>query len=90
MVPPRGGYAVSSTVDRKVTMTRNDHEGLGRLDDSAEERESSSTTEGAAAEGEYDPAQGSPGTEHRTGEDFPDEAVRYDEPEGRPRADTQE
>jgi hypothetical protein len=71
-------------------MTRNDDEGLGRLDDAAEEQETSSTTDGAAAEGEYDPAQGSPGTDHPTGEDFPDEAVRYDEPEGRPRADTQE
>jgi hypothetical protein len=33
---------------------------LGRLDDEAEAQEPSSTTEGAAAEGEYDPAQGSP------------------------------
>jgi len=32
----------------------------GRLDDAAEEREPSSTTDGPAAAGEYDPAQGSP------------------------------
>lgn len=53
-------------------MTSGDSERLGRLDDEAEEQEPSSTTEGAAAEGEYDPAQGSPdsGT-HVTGE--PDE-----------------
>jgi hypothetical protein len=35
-------------------------ERLGRLDDEAEEHEKSSTREGPAAEGEYDPAQGSP------------------------------
>jgi len=60
----------------------------GRLDDAAEEREPSSTTEGPAAEGDYDPAQGSPGAEHPTGQDFPDEAVRYDEPEKRRRAES--
>ena len=32
----------------------------GRLDDEARDREPSSTTDGPAAEGEYDPAQGSP------------------------------
>jgi hypothetical protein len=32
----------------------------GRLDDEQEEREPSDTTDGPAAEGEYDPAQGSP------------------------------
>lgn len=37
-----------------------DQENLGHLDDEAEEREPSSTHDGAAAEGEYDPAQGSP------------------------------
>ncbi|MDQ4052475.1 MAG: hypothetical protein M3237_07210 [Actinomycetota bacterium] len=59
----------------------------GRVDDAVEEREASSTTEGPAAEGEYDPAQGSPGAKHPTGEDFPDEAVRYDEPEERGRSE---
>lgn len=59
-------------------------ESLGRLDDEQEEREPSDTTEGPAAEGEYDPAQGSPqGGAHPTGEDFPAEASRYDEPEHR-------
>lgn len=67
-------------------MTSNGEERLGRLDDEAEEQEPSSTTEGPSARGEYDPAEGSPGGEHPTGEDFPDEAVRYDEPEDRPRA----
>lgn len=60
---------------------------LGRLDDAEESSETSSTSEGAAAEGEYDAAQGSPsGGEHPTGEDYPDEAVRYDE-SGRPRSE---
>jgi hypothetical protein len=66
------------------------NENLGRLDDDAEQAEPSSTTEGAAADGEYDPAQGSPGQEHPVGEDFPDEAVRYDEPDERGRTDTAE
>ena len=61
-------------------MTEGDQERLGRLDDEAEEQEASSTTEGAAAEGDYDPAQGSPGQAHPVGEDYPDEAVRYDDP----------
>lgn len=37
-----------------------DQENLGRLDDEAEAREPSSTHDGPAAEGEYDPTQGSP------------------------------
>ena len=39
-----------------------DHESqhLGHLDDDAEEQERSDTTDGPAAEGEYDPKQGSP------------------------------
>jgi hypothetical protein len=32
----------------------------GRLDDEAEKREKSDTTDGPAAEGTYDPKQGSP------------------------------
>lgn len=71
-------------------MSGDGSDGLGRLDDSAEEQEPSSTTDGAAAAGEYDPAESSPGEEHPTGEGFPDEAVRYDDPEQRPRTDTQE
>jgi hypothetical protein len=35
-------------------------EHLGRLDDDAEQLERSSTVDGPAAAGEYDPAQGSP------------------------------
>lgn len=62
----------------------------GHLDDEAELQQESSTTDGAAAAGRYDPAQGSPGTEHPTGETFPEEAVRYDEPHQRGRTDTQE
>ena len=62
-------------------MTSGDQERLGRLDDEAEEQEPSSTTEGAAAEGDYDPAQGSPGQDHPVGEGYPDEAVRYDDPD---------
>ena len=70
-------------------MSSDSGENLGRLDDEAEEQEASSTTDGPAAEGEYDPAQGSPGDAHPTGETFPDEAVRYDEDE-RKRADSSE
>jgi hypothetical protein len=65
------------------SMTNQSDENLGRLDDEAEEHEPSSTTDGSAAEGVYDPAQGSPGGTHPTGEDFPNEAVRYDDPERR-------
>ncbi|HEU4567274.1 MAG TPA: hypothetical protein VFR99_04505 [Marmoricola sp.] len=50
---------------------------------SGESGTASSTSEGAAAEGDYDPAQGSPGQDHPTGEDFPAEAARYDDPEHR-------
>lgn len=64
-------------------------ENLGRLDDEAEEREPSSTTEGPAAAGVDDPRQGSPGSAHPTGQDYPDEAVRYDDPEHRGRADAE-
>jgi hypothetical protein len=67
-------------------MTSGDQERLGRLDDEAEEQETSSTTEGAAAEGDYDPAQGSPGRQHPVGENHPDETVRYDDPEHPDRA----
>jgi hypothetical protein len=67
----------------RCNMTNPSEENLGRMDDEAEEREPSSTTEGPAAEGVYDPAQGSPGGTHPTGEDFPNEAVRYDDPERR-------
>ncbi|MGN6781422.1 MAG: hypothetical protein ACTHJH_07970 [Marmoricola sp.] len=42
-------------------------EARGRLDDAQEEGQQSSTTGGPAAEGEYDPAQGSPGHPHPTG-----------------------
>jgi len=37
-----------------------EQENLGRLDDDAEAEEPSSTKDGPAAAGEYDPAQGSP------------------------------
>jgi len=68
-------------------MTQDGSEQLGRLDDEQEAAETSSTTDGAAARGDYDPAEGSPGTSHPTGEDFPDEAVRYDEPDERRRSE---
>lgn len=41
-------------------MTSEQPEQTGRLDDAAEEAAPSSTTDGPAAEGEYDPQQGSP------------------------------
>lgn len=71
-------------------MTQDGSEQLGRLDDEQEAAEESSTTEGAAARGEDDPAQGSPGTPHPVGEGFPDEAVRYDDPDARPRSESGE
>ena len=57
-------------------MTSESSENLGRLDDAAEAQEPSSSTDGPAAEGEYDPAQGSPGDAHPTGEGFPNEEER--------------
>ena len=68
-------------------MAQDGSEQLGRLGDDQEAAEPSSTTDGAAAAGDYDPAEGSPGGGHPTGEDFPDEAVRYDDPDGRPRSE---
>lgn len=56
---------------------------LGRVDDDAEDQESSDTTDGPAADGEYDPAQGSPGADHPVGEDFPNEAAGYTDPDHR-------
>ena len=70
-------------------MTDDSSESLGRLDDEQEASEPSSTTDGPAAEGELDPAQGSPGGGHPTGQSFPDEAVRYDESD-RPRTEQQD
>ncbi len=57
-------------------MSSQDPESTGRLDDAAEDQEPSSTTDGPAAEGEYDPAQGPPGQGHPVGEDYPDEAPK--------------
>ena len=61
-------------------MTQDGSEQLGRLDDEQEAAEESSTTEGAAARGEDDPAQGSPGTAHPVGEGFPEQATPRSEP----------
>lgn len=71
-------------------MTQDGSEQLGRLDDEQEAAEESSTTDGAAARGEADASEGSPGPAHPVGEDFPNEAVRYDEPGTRPRSDSPE
>ena len=75
-------------------MTSEKPEGLGHLDDEAERHEPASTpADGAAAAGDYDPAEGSPdagGSGHPVGEAFPEEAVSYDDPDERPRTDTQE
>ena len=56
---------------------------LGQVDDAEEEQEPTSTTDGPAARGDYEPEQGSPGTAHPTGEAFPHEATRYDDPDRR-------
>jgi|1186.fasta_scaffold803319_1 hypothetical protein len=69
-------------------MTSEEPERLGRLDDAEEASEPSSTTEGAAARGEFDPAEGSPPGTHPTGEDYPHEATRYDDPDHRRPTDT--
>ncbi len=74
-----GGYAAGMTEQPQNHETEN----VGRIDDAEEEREPTSTTDGAAADGDYDPAQGSPAGAHPTGEDFPEEATRYDDPEHR-------
>ena len=54
-------------------MSSQEPDGRGRLDDEAEAAEPSSTSGGPAAEGRYDPTQGSPGTDHPVGEAYPDE-----------------
>ena len=55
-------------------MSQDGSEQLGRLDEEQEAAEPSSTTDGAAAAGDYDPAQGSPGGGHPTDKDLPDDA----------------
>ena len=78
------------TLGYRCHMSNDAPEDLGRLDDDAEEyAPSDDDPDGAAARGEYDPTEGSPGIQHPVGEDFPDEAVRYDDDE-RPRTDSQE
>ncbi|WKN48099.1 hypothetical protein [Nocardioides sp. Arc9.136] len=57
----------------------------GHLDDAAEAAQESSTTDGPAAAGDYDPAQGSPGGGHPVGESFPEESAKSGE-EGHPRS----
>ena len=61
------------------------HKQAGHLDDAAEEAEESSTTDGPAAAGHYDPAQGSPGGGHPTSQSFPEESAKNGE-EGHPRS----
>jgi len=51
-----------------LTMSQ-EQQNLGRLDDDAEAQERSSTQDGPAAEGEYDPTQGSPHGVHPTVDD---------------------
>ena len=63
---------------------------LGRLSDEEKQQEPSDTTDGPAAHGEDDASQGSPGQPHPVGEDFPNEAVRYDEPERRRNPDQED
>ncbi|HET6562134.1 MAG TPA: hypothetical protein VFG72_09685 [Marmoricola sp.] len=71
-------------------MSEQDTGRMGRLSDEEEAAEPSSTTDGPAAEGELDPRQGSPGKPHPVGEDFPNEAVRYDDPNRRRDPDAEE
>lgn len=61
-------------------MSENDTEPTGRVDDEQEVAATSDTTDGPAAEGEYDPAQGSPdAAPHPVGEGYPDEKKGYDD-----------
>lgn len=56
-----------------------EQEHFGRLDDEAEEEEPSSTKDGPAADGDYDPRQGSPGHPHPPRQDgFSEEITHYD------------
>ncbi len=65
-------------------MSTEGQDARGRLDDEAEEREPSDTTDGPAAEGREDPTQGSPGSHaHPVAESYPEEVTRYDEPTSR-------
>ena len=53
-----------------------DQDNLGRLDDDQEAEEPSSTTDGPAADGEYDARQGSPDSgPHAVGEAHTDETA---------------
>ncbi|HET7683917.1 MAG TPA: hypothetical protein VFK34_09660 [Marmoricola sp.] len=57
-------------------MGNDNHEQLGEVDEAEEAAEPSSTTEGPAAEGDYDPTQGSPDSgAHPVGQEYPDEAT---------------
>lgn len=61
-------------------MTDQDPETTGRVDDETEVAADSDTTDGPAADGEYDPAQGSPdGSPHPVADDYPDEKKGYDD-----------
>lgn len=62
-----------------MTSQHPEQEHFGRLDDQAEAEEPSSTRDGPAAAGEYDPKQGSPGHPHpRAHEGFSEEITHYD------------
>lgn len=86
---PETGRAGATDHDGGEHMSEQDEERGGRLSDEEMAQEPSDTTEGAAARGEEDPSEGSPGPAHPVGQDFPNEAVRYDETE-RPRSATQD
>ena len=59
------------------------HGAIGRVDDETEAREASSTHDGPAAAGEYDPRQGSPGHPHPpTPPGFSEEITHYDTSKG--------
>src|SRR3954447_2230449 len=90
MVAVRDGYDAVRRHHRAKgeAMTSEEPGRLGRLDDAEEASEPSSTTEGAAARGQFDPAEGSPPGTHPTGEAYPQEATRYDDPPHRRPTDT--
>jgi hypothetical protein len=55
-----------------------DQERLGRLDDEEEAAEQPSKTDGPSAAGEYDPAEGSPGSPHPAPQEETEAVTRYD------------
>lgn len=71
---------VASAVGYRSRVSNDASEGLGRLDDDAEEQApSDDTPDGPAARGEYDPTEGSPDHQQPVAEDLAEERSDHDE-----------